>query len=194
MVEISDFVGEDFFKEVRQDVVNEVAVVPRRYEEFLGGLEGVIAWVARMEKDGCWGDGVAIRAACNEYARPVVVFRKGSTQPPSAFIPETPGTETNAPIYLQLDETGGEGTQHYNPLILGSRGSDAELTAERKEDADMVSAEDAEKSAKSTITPPPIEIKKRARETDDELVTPPPKKLESYEKRTKTIHLTSRWL
>ena len=168
--------GEECFKEVREDVVSEVTVSPGRYVDFLGGMQSLKAWVQNMGKDQCWGDGHACRAASNEYSRPVVIFHKGSAQRPLAFLPIARGMEMNGPIYLEIDETGGEGTQHYSPLILVSPSDSENAVAEKRNAADASDVEkkrwaDAVKSKCAVCTTPPTGEKSSA-ETD-KLVTPP---------------------
>ena len=52
-----------------------------------------------------WGDDIAVRALCNYVARPLIVFRKGTSQLPSCFVPRGFNeAQPFVPIYLSLDE------------------------------------------------------------------------------------------
>ena len=106
-------IGEDYHKSIRRDAVEEVELHEDLYRDFfLDGDAGILEWVAEMQKDFFWGDGIAVRAACNDFSRPVMVFRTGSTQDPSVFLPEEWTAWWERPIMLELDETS-RNNEHY---------------------------------------------------------------------------------
>lgn len=88
--------------DVRKLICEEVAATPHVYQSFGHSID---KWVSEMKENSVWGDGLAVKAACNALLRPILVERKLSTQPPSVFIPDEIGFEQRPLITLELDET-----------------------------------------------------------------------------------------
>ena len=68
---------------------------------------------------GCeWGDDIAVRALCNYIARPLIIFRKGTSQVPACFVPRGfDSAQPFVPIYLSLDERLAK-SEHYNAMFV----------------------------------------------------------------------------
>ena len=81
-------IGEDKHAAVRSSILEEVNENRDRYLDFAEDFN-VDKWIVDMNKDGIWGDGIAVRAAANAYQLPICVWRKRNPlQDPSIFLPE----------------------------------------------------------------------------------------------------------
>ena len=64
-----------------------------------------------------FGDGHCNRALVDYFQQPTVVFRKDSDQQPTVFLP--PLYTAVCPMIMELDETRGRGSEHFNILERG---------------------------------------------------------------------------
>ena len=76
----------------------------RSFQEHVKGVQG-----------GQWADHPDIVAAAYAIQRPIVIFRKGTEQKPTAILPTMP-VDKDKTIYLLLDETSA-GCEHYSLLV-----------------------------------------------------------------------------
>ena len=97
---------------LRTAVVAEVQSQKEQYAPFSDNID---EWCSGMLLGG-WGDGIACRALCNVVQTPLAIFRVGSSQEPTVFAP-TNGSTSGKLCCVELDETSGSGTEHYNPLL-----------------------------------------------------------------------------
>ena len=99
-------------------------------------------WIVDMNKDGIWGDGIAVRAAANAYQAPIFVWRKRNPlQDPSIFLPEDLGVDLSHPILLELDEPPkGEGGAHYDPMDVARPENEIADEAKLKENDEIQSS------------------------------------------------------
>ena len=101
---------EDSHGLVRTTLVAEVRHNPSEYQSFVS--KDIKEWCSDM-LGGAWGDGICLRAGAKQLETSIAVFRKGSDQDPTVFIPQG---WTGQMMCLELDETSGVGTEHYNPM------------------------------------------------------------------------------
>ena len=90
-------IGQENHLAVRRAVMDEVTTNTTMYASFCPDIEG---WKTHMAEPGSWGDAIAVRAASTTYKKPVVIFREGTSQPPSIFIPPCSANELDLlPMY-----------------------------------------------------------------------------------------------
>ena len=93
-------IGEDKHAAVRSSILEEVNENRDRYLDFAEDFN-VDKWIVDMNKDGIWGDGIAVRAAASAYQAPIFVWRKRNPlQDPSIFLPEDLGVDLSPPNSL----------------------------------------------------------------------------------------------
>ena len=101
---------------LREEVVKEVADHSAFYARFL--TRGTVAqWCRMMGVEGVWSDNLAAYAAANVLVRPLIIWRVGTSQPPTCIVPRIfDDTKELRPYYLLLDEST-PGSEHYTALF-----------------------------------------------------------------------------
>ena len=100
---------------LRKHVVKDVRDHKGEYELLMGNNQPLGDWTTGMAK-GEWGDHVAVLALANRLHRPMIIWRRNSTLPPTVVPPRDFFGLAVQPIYLMLDETTPN-APHYTALV-----------------------------------------------------------------------------
>ena len=99
---------------MRHEACGEIERREEVLRPFFQSGEKYGTYVSKMRDPHEFGDGHCNRALVDRFQQPLLVFRKGTDQPPTVFLPRE--FTDKLPMLVQLDETRGRGAEHFDTL------------------------------------------------------------------------------